>query len=208
MSFNSESCACMAGLYRYRVGDLLTVNGFYNATPLFRFSGRHGVALCVDSENTSEEVLLKAISEAVELQLRPLGYMLVGSTAYADIYTSPGHYILFWELVNANSNHTANGIDQAVIENCCLAVEECFNEIYRELRHDGSIGALEIRVLGHGAFSALMDFFVSKGTSATQYKTPTVIRSKDAMLVLENRVVGRFFSQAAPDYPNAKSDSR
>lgn len=87
MSFNSESCACMAGLYRYRVGDLLTVSGFYNATPLFRFSGRHGVALCIDSENTSEEVLLKAISEVVELQLRPLGYMLVDSTAYADIYT-------------------------------------------------------------------------------------------------------------------------
>uniref|UniRef100_A0A453HPT3 GH3 middle domain-containing protein n=1 Tax=Aegilops tauschii subsp. strangulata TaxID=200361 RepID=A0A453HPT3_AEGTS len=34
-----------AGLYRYRVGDLLTVSGFYNATPLFRFTGRCGVIL-------------------------------------------------------------------------------------------------------------------------------------------------------------------
>ncbi|KAL5217068.1 hypothetical protein ABZP36_017752 [Zizania latifolia] len=187
-----------AGLYRYRVGDLFTVSGFYNATPLFHFSGRRDVVLSIDYEKVSEEDLLSAIAEAEKFHIRPLGYVLGGSTAYADISTLPGHYTLFWELTNACDSNAAFDIDRAAMEKCCLAVEECFDEMYRKIRHRGSIGPLEIRVLGHGAFNALMDFFVSRGTSASQYKTPTAIRSKEAMMVLEERVVGRFFSQATP----------
>ncbi|KAF7053199.1 hypothetical protein CFC21_061177 [Triticum aestivum] len=190
-----------AGLYRYRVGDLLTVSGFYNATPLFRFTGRCGVILKIDYESISEEDLLKAISQAYELHLRPLGYMLGGSTAYADISTLPGHYVLFWELATAEGNHVATDIDRTVMENCCLAVEECFDQMYRESRRRGSITALEIRVLERGAFDALMDLFLSRGTSASQYKTPTAIRSEQALLVLEERVSGKYFSQETPNGP-------
>ncbi|KQK15584.1 hypothetical protein BRADI_1g23840v3 [Brachypodium distachyon] len=191
-----------AGLYRYRVGDIFTVSGFYNATPLFHFSGRHDVLLSIDYEKISEEDLLKAISQADALHLRPLGYMLGGSTAYADISVLPGHYILFWELVSsASRNHMASDIDRTAMENCCSTVEECFDEMYHKSRHRGSIRPLEIRVLKHGAFDALMDFFISRGTSASQYKTPTAIRSVEALMVLEERVAGRFFSQQNPSCP-------
>uniref|UniRef100_A0A0E0LB66 Uncharacterized protein n=1 Tax=Oryza punctata TaxID=4537 RepID=A0A0E0LB66_ORYPU len=197
-----------AGLYRYRVGDLFTVSGFYNATPLFHFSGRHDVILSIDYEKISEEELLNAIAETDKFHLRPLGYMLVGNTAYADISTLPGHYILFWELANACDSNVAIDIDRAAMEKCCLAVEDRFNEMYRKIRHRGSISALEIRILNHGAFDALMDFFVSRGTSASQYKTPTAIRSKEAMMVLEERVVGRFFSQATPSCRSAEFERK
>ncbi|KAF2926939.1 hypothetical protein DAI22_06g165600 [Oryza sativa Japonica Group] len=197
-----------AGLYRYRVGDLFTVSGFYNATPLFHFSGRHDVILSIDYEKISEEDLLNAIAETDKFHLRPLGYMLVGSTAYADISTLPGHYILFWELTNTCDSNVAIDIDQTAMEKCCLAVEDHFDEMYRKIRHRGSISALEIRILSHGAFDALMDFFVSRGTSASQYKTPTAIRSKEAMMVLEERVVGRFFSQATPSCRSAEFERR
>ncbi|XBI76227.1 hypothetical protein VPH35_069488 [Triticum aestivum] len=188
-----------AGLYRYRVGDLLTVTSFYNATPLFHFSGRHDVILSIDHEKISEEELLRAISQAIELHLGPLGYMLSGSTAFADISKLPGHYVLFWELTNARSNHVVGDIpDQSVMENCCSTVEECFDQMYCKSRQRANITALEIRVLEQGAFDALMDFFVSRGASAGQYKTPTAIRSKEAMTVLEERLVARFFSKEIP----------
>jgi auxin responsive GH3 family protein len=202
------TCAFIIGLYRYRVGDLFTVSGFYNATPLFHFSGRHDVILSIDYEKISEEDLLNAIAETDKFHLRPLGYMLVGSTAYADISTLPGHYILFWELTNTCDSNVAIDIDQTAMEKCCLAVEDHFDEMYRKIRHRGSISALEIRILSHGAFDALMDFFVSRGTSASQYKTPTAIRSKEAMMVLEERVVGRFFSQATPSCRSAEFERR
>jgi auxin responsive GH3 family protein len=178
------------------------VSGFYNATPLFHYSGRHDVALSIDYETISEQDLLKAISQAYELHLRPLGYVFAGSTAYADISTLPGHYVLFWELVRAESDHhIASEIDRTVMENCCLTVEGCFDQMYGKSRHRDSIRALEIRVVKHGAFDALMDFFVSRGTSPSQYKTPIAIRSKEAMMVLEERVSGRFFCQETPSGP-------
>lgn len=179
----------------------MTVSGFYNATPLFHFSGRHNVALSIDYETVSEEDLLKAISQAYELHLRPLGYMFGGSTAYADISTLPGHYVLFWELVSAAGNHIASDVDQTVMEKCCVTAEGCFDQMYRKIRHRGSISALEIRVVKHGAFDALMDFFVSRGTSPNQYKTPMAIRSEEAMMVLEERVSGRFFNPETPSGP-------
>jgi auxin responsive GH3 family protein len=167
------------------VGDLLTVSGFYNATPLFQFSGRHNVALNIDFECITEEDLLKAISQAYELHLRPLGYMFGGTTAYADISTLPGHYVLFWELVRAaESNHIASDIDRTVMEKCCLTVEGCFDQMYRKSRHRGSIRALEIRVVKPGAFDAL-----------------TAIRSEEALMVLEERVSGRFFNPETPSGP-------
>jgi auxin responsive GH3 family protein len=73
--------------------------------------------------------------------------------------------------------------------------------MYRKSRHRGSIRALEIRVVKPGAFDALMDFFVSRGTSPSQYKTPTAIRSEEALMVLEERVSGRFFNPETPSGP-------
>uniref|UniRef100_A0A0D3GH29 Uncharacterized protein n=1 Tax=Oryza barthii TaxID=65489 RepID=A0A0D3GH29_9ORYZ len=172
------------------------------------FAGRHDCILSIDYEKISEEDLLNAIAETDKFHLRPLGYKLVGSTAYADISTLPGHYILFWELTNACDSNVAIDIDRTAMEKCCLAVEDRFDEMYRKIRHRGSISALEIRILSHGAFDALMDFFVSRGTSASQYKTPTAIRSKEAMMVLEERVVGRFFRQATPSCRSAEFERK
>ncbi|CAK8575516.1 unnamed protein product [Lathyrus sativus] len=43
-----------AGLYRYRVGDILRVAGFKNKAPQFNFICRKNVVLSIDSEKTDE----------------------------------------------------------------------------------------------------------------------------------------------------------
>lgn len=63
-----------------------------------------------------------------------------------------------------------------------------------------SIGPLEIRVVGNGAFDSLMDFCLSRGSSVNQYKTPRCINSEDAVAVLDAKVVRRFFSQKVPHW--------
>ncbi|XBI76217.1 hypothetical protein VPH35_069482 [Triticum aestivum] len=188
-----------AGLYRYRVGDLLTVSDFYNATMLFLFSGHHDVILSIDHEKISEEELLRAISQAIELHLGPLEHMLSGSTAFADISKLTGHYVLFWEITNARSKHVVGDIAyQSVMENCCSTIEECFGQMYCKFRQHANITTIEIRVLEQAAFDALMDFFVSREALAGQYKTPTAIWSIEGMMVLGERVVARFFSKENP----------
>lgn len=199
-----------AGLYRYRVGDILQVSGFHNAAPQFRFVQRRNVVLSVDTDKTTEDDLLRAVTAAKPL-LAPLRRLLSEYTAYADASSIPGHYVLFWELT-PNPLDAAPAVDEEEEEEeasrfagamaaCCASVEAGLDAVYRRCRsRDRSVGPLEIRVVSPGAFDALMDLCVSAGSSVNQYKTPRCIKHPDAIAVLEAYVVGRFFSDAVPHW--------
>lgn len=185
------------GLYRYRVGDILMVTGFYNNAPQFRFVHRRNVVLSIDTDKTNEEDLLKAVTRAKVL-LEPLGFLLTEYTSVADTASIPGHYVLFWELKMRGTNDLPE-LDPVIMEQCCSIVEESLDSVYRRCRKkDKSIGPLEVRVVTHGTFDALMDFCVSQGSSVNQYKTPRCIKSEEALKILDSRVVGRFSSNKTP----------
>ncbi|OMO92469.1 GH3 auxin-responsive promoter [Corchorus olitorius] len=184
------------GLYRYRVGDILKVTGFHNNAPQFRFVERKGVLLSIDIEKTSEDTLLKAVTKAT-LHIEPLGIVLMDYSSYADASSIPGHYVLFWELKmrEGMDDLPAEFHNSKIVEECCNIVEDSLDYVYRVMRKDKRIGPLEIRVVKQGTFDVLMGFFVSKGTSISQYKTPRCIKSEDALKMMDSMVVGRYFSQ-------------
>lgn len=181
------------GLHRYKMGDILQVTGFYNNAPQFRFVRRGNLALSVHLEITTDSDLLNAVTRAKKV-LESSNLMLMDFTSYADISTTPGHYVLYWEL-KAKYNNDIAEIDNKVLVKCCYVVEESLNNYYREFRSkDGSIGALEIRVVQQGTFDALMEFFITQGASSIQYKTPICIKSSEALVILEKKVHARFFT--------------
>ncbi|OMO73265.1 GH3 auxin-responsive promoter [Corchorus olitorius] len=184
----------MGGLYRYRVGDILKVTGFYNNSPQFEFVERQNVVLSVDTDKTSESDLLKAIMDATRL-LEPLGLLLTSYSSYADTSCAPGRYALFWELKLKESNtDDLPKLDPKIMEQCCARVEESLDFTYKFYRKINLIAPLEIRVVKQGAFVALMDFFVSRGASISQYKTPCCLKLQEAIEILNSKVVGKFFS--------------
>ncbi|KAG1347255.1 Indole-3-acetic acid-amido synthetase GH3.6 [Cocos nucifera] len=184
-----------SGLYRYRVGDVLRVAGFKNKAPQFNFVRRKNVALSIDSDKTDEVELHAAVRNAVN-HLEPFGASLVEYTSYADTSSIPGHYVLFWEL---KAGGTA--VPPSVFEDCCLAVEESLNSVYRQGRVcDKSIGPLEIRVVEEGTFDKLMDYALSQGASINQYKAPRCVRSGPVVELLDGRVQSRFFSPKCPKW--------
>ncbi|OMO73264.1 GH3 auxin-responsive promoter [Corchorus olitorius] len=184
------------GLYRYRVGDILMVSGFHNMTPQFKFVERQNVVLSIEADKTSEADLLKAVTEAKTL-LDPLGFILTGYTSYGDTSSTPGHYVIFWELKAKEGNHVKE-LDPKVMLECCSRMEESLSYIYKSYRKENAIGALEIRVVQQGSFDALMDYHVSQGASMSQYKTPSCIKSKEALKILDSRAIGKFFSPKTP----------
>ncbi|KAL1222160.1 4-substituted benzoates-glutamate ligase GH3.12 [Cardamine amara subsp. amara] len=184
------------GLHRHRIGDILEVTGFYNSAPQFRFIRRKEMVLSIQTEITTEEHLLKAINDAT-LVLESSNLMLMDNTCYDDISTNPGHYVFYWELKPKNVNGVER--DNEVLVKCCCVMEESLSRLYRVFRSkDGSIGPLEIRVVQQGTFDSLMYFFVSRGSSISQYKTPVCIKSSEALAVLEDNVVDRVFSDKCP----------
>ncbi|KAB2015487.1 hypothetical protein ES319_D08G028800v1 [Gossypium barbadense] len=192
------------GLYRYKVGDIIKVTGFHNNTPQFQFVGRQNVALGVDMERTSEADILKAVAEAKAL-LDPLGLILTEYTSYGDTSSTPGHYVIFWEIKpkeGNNNNNNGKELDPKVMEECCSKMEDSLHFTYRMYRKENMIAALEIRVVKQGTFESLLDYFVSKGASLSQYKTPICIKSKEALNILDSRVIAKFFSPRTPTQDN------
>ncbi|KAF7112156.1 hypothetical protein RHSIM_RhsimUnG0255100 [Rhododendron simsii] len=185
-----------AGLYRYRVGDVLRVAGFKNKAPQFTFICRKNVALSIDSDKTDEVELQTAVKNAVN-HLIPFDATLTEYTSYADLSSIPGHYVLFWEL-------TVNGstpIPPSVFEDCCLTIEESFNSVYRQGRtSDKSIGPLEIRIVDVGTFDKLMDYAISLGASINQYKAPRCVKYEPIIELLNDKVVASYFSPKCPKW--------
>ncbi|TXG55296.1 hypothetical protein EZV62_020552 [Acer yangbiense] len=194
-----------AGLYRYRVGDILKVAGFKNKAPQFNFVCRKNVALSIDSDKTDEVELQNAVKNAAN-HLSPFDATLVEYTSYADTSNIPGHYVLFWEI----SLGGATPIPPSVFEDCCLTIEESLNSVYRQGRvSDKSIGPLEIKVVESGTFDKLMDYALSQGASINQYKTPRCVKFAPIIELLNTRVVSNYFSPKCPKWvPGHKQWSR
>ncbi|KAK3012331.1 hypothetical protein RJ639_011632 [Escallonia herrerae] len=186
-----------AGLCRYRVGDILRVTGFHNSAPQFHFVRRKNVLLSIDSDKTDESELQKAVENASQL-LRGFNTSVVEYTSYADTKTIPGHYVIYWELLVKDS---ANSPSAEVLEQCCLAMEESLNSVYRQGRvADNSIGPLEIRVVKSGTFEELMDYAITRGASINQYKVPRCVSFTPIMELIDARVVSAHFSPSLPHW--------
>ncbi|KAJ4913320.1 Indole-3-acetic acid-amido synthetase GH3.5 [Raphanus sativus] len=185
-----------AGLCRYRVGDLLRVTGFKNKAPQFSFICRKNVVLSIDSDKTDEVELQNAVKNAVT-HLVPFDASVSEYTSYADTSSIPGHYVLFWELcLDGNTP-----IPPSVFEDCCLALEESLNTVYRQGRvSDKSIGPLEIKIVEPGTFDKLMDYAISLGASINQYKTPRCVKFAPIIELLNSRVVDSYFSPKCPKW--------
>ncbi|XP_031091361.1 indole-3-acetic acid-amido synthetase GH3.6-like [Ipomoea triloba] len=186
-----------AGLYRYRVGDILRVAGFKNNTPQFNFVCRKNVALSIDSDKTDEVELHNAVMNASNILL-PFGASIIEYTSHPNTSTIPGHYVLYWEI----SQSSENAIPPHVFEDCCLAVEESLNSVYRECRvSDKSIGALEIRIVENGTFDKMMDYAIANGgSSINQYKTPRCVTHAPMVEHLDSRVISNYFSPKPPEW--------
>ncbi|RWR90963.1 GH3 auxin-responsive promoter [Cinnamomum micranthum f. kanehirae] len=184
-----------AGLYRYRVGDVLRVAGFKNKAPQFNFICRKNVVLSIDSDKTDEVELQNAVKNAVN-HLEPFDISLIEYTSYADTSSIPGHYVLYWEL-----RLGATAIPPSVFEDCCLAVEESLNSVYRQGRvSDKSIAPLEIKIVETGTFDKLMDYAISRGASINQYKTPRCVKFTPIVELLNSRVLTNYFSPKCPKW--------
>ncbi|XP_009772040.1 probable indole-3-acetic acid-amido synthetase GH3.1 [Nicotiana sylvestris] len=186
-----------AGLYRYRVGDILRVTGFHNSAPQFHFVRRKNVLLSIDSDKTDEAELQRAVENASKL-LKEFNTSVVEYTSYADTKTIPGHYVIYWELLMKDLN---NSPSDEVLNKCCLAMEESLNTVYRQGRVAcNSIGPLEIRVVKNGTFEELMDYAISRGASINQYKVPRCVSFAPILELLDSRVMSRHFSPSLPQW--------
>ncbi|XP_074284792.1 putative indole-3-acetic acid-amido synthetase GH3.1 [Silene latifolia] len=186
------------GLYRYKVGDVLSPTGFYNSTPQFKFMRRKNVLLSMDLAKTTEIELQTAIDKVSSL-LHPFNTQIIDYTSCAEMKTTPGHYVIYLELMTTTSAGLNGLLTPEILEQCCSAMEGYLGVYYRWCRGDGSIGPLEIRVVKNGTFEKVRDYAISElGSSFIQFKIPRCVKSVHMLDVLNFGVVSTHFSPSVP----------
>ncbi|KAL6626982.1 hypothetical protein ACP70R_030708 [Stipagrostis hirtigluma subsp. patula] len=183
-----------AGLYRYRLGDVVKVAGFYNSTPKLKFVCRLNLTLSINVDRNTEQDVQLAVNGAARL-LPAKKLEVVDYTSHADTSSSdPGHYVIFWEL-NAEASDD-------VLQRCCDELDRGFVDAgYMSSRKTRAIGPLELRLLQRGTFQKVLHHFFSLGAPVNQFKVPRcVVESNSGVLqVLSSNTVKIFFSSIYHD---------
>ena len=147
-----------AGLYRYRLKDVLEVKGFRNRCPLISFVFRKGQMFNIAGEKFSEE----DARNTVEAVAKAHGVKIENWLFYQDDSVVPGRYVLLYE--------DESGADLA---ECVDEIEgymgEC-NKRYPSQREKGFIGRLAVQKQIPGTHKQWAERCVSLGASAAQIK--------------------------------------
>ncbi|MGB9825556.1 MAG: GH3 auxin-responsive promoter-binding protein, partial [Desulfofundulus sp.] len=169
-----------AGLYRYRLGDIIKVTGYFNNSPVIEFLHRKGQLLNLAGEKTLEEAVYCALGKAA----RQWGCVLVDYTTALDLDTSPGRYVFFVEVLNPEGLTDMTQC-RDVLEK---ALEEA-NPRYGANLKAGRIGNLSLRVVKPGTFQELQQRLIAKGASMNQVKVPRLVEDQKLLQFLSRSVI-------------------
>jgi auxin responsive GH3 gene family len=172
----------VAGLYRYRLGDIVKCTGFYNQSPIIEFLYRRGSLLDIAGEKVSESTIFTALTEAVAL----LGHdcKISDYTSRIEFSTYPPKYVIYVEISKLFEILPD-------IKACRIKIEQVifdFNELYKKSRDTGVIAPLELNLVQPDSFQELKKIVFCQ-TSESQFKMPRLIKSSEAIDFLENKVL-------------------
>ncbi|KAL0428768.1 UNVERIFIED_CONTAM: Jasmonoyl--L-amino acid synthetase JAR4 [Sesamum radiatum] len=179
-----------AGLYRYRLGDVVKVKGFHNSTPELQFVCRRNLLLTVNIDKNTEKDLQLAVEAAAKL-LAEEKLEVVDFTSRVDFSTEPGHYVIFWEI-------SGDPRDE-ILQECCNCLDRSFIDAgYVSSRKVNTIGPLELRIVKRGTFHKILDHYVGLGAAVSQFKTPRCVgpTNSTVLQILSLNGVKSYFSTA------------
>lgn len=159
----------LAGLYRYRLGDVVTVVDHWRGLPVIEFQYRLGQLLNIAGEKTSEQ----AASAAAMAGMQRSGLQLEDYSTLPDYDHFPGRYVLFLE-PHENESVPSGPLSTVLDEE----LGRC-NPRYRSAREDGRLAVPVAHLVQPGTFAELKTLLVRRGASPNQVKVPRVIRNDD-----------------------------
>ncbi|GAB4241821.1 MAG: GH3 auxin-responsive promoter family protein [Elainellaceae cyanobacterium] len=153
-----------SGFYRYDLGDVVEIDGFFEQTPLLIFRHRRGGTMSSSTEKTTEfhaiqtmQILQKAFNLSLENFCITLSKDKI-----------PAHYLVNIEL--------APGQTLAEPEQFLQLFDEALKEVHTfyEIKRRDQIPLPRLRILEPGSFAQLRQRMIQRGMSESQFKFPHV----------------------------------
>ena len=161
----------LGGLYRYRLGDAIKVNGFYNKTPIVEFMFRVNKTVNMAGEKTTEEMLKKAIEDSLdEFDLSFKDY-----TMYPDFSQSPGKYVVMIESDDEKRfSISRQELSKVFLEKLCDV-----NLIFKKIYELNRIHAPDVYFEKPGAQILFKEKMKSQNKADSQFKPVHIIRTPE-----------------------------
>lgn len=187
------------GFYRYRLGDIVRVVGFYNLAPEVEYVMRAPKAL---SDIITERDLMSAM-ESFQLVLRnELAAEIKESASFLDLNFSPKRLKVFVE-VKQEGMFIQEKLQETilVLRRACSVLEDNLGGLYKANRDKGDTGPLLVSIIKPGSFETLSKVAIENGTPACQYKPPKIIRNQAIVCILERSALVTVFSDSMDKTP-------
>lgn len=156
----------LSGLYRYRMKDVLRIEGFYGETPIVSFCYRKNLILNISDEKTNVEQLEYAIREFEQNS----GLSITDYCVQEDYSQTLGRYLCYIEC-----DAKVGEINSAEFDSClCRA-----NYGYWGCRRFGQIEQAKLTYLKPGAFARYKESLAKKGYETGQNKPIRVLIDED-----------------------------
>lgn len=168
-----------AGLYRYRLGDIVKVVDYYNQSPVLEFLYRQNQHLNLVGEKTSENAIYQSLQKSAKAWKREI----VDFTTVADYNTSPAHYVFYIE-VRGRLPHFTVFQSQQILEKALYSA----NPAYKRNRQAGKLAPLALYFVKSGTFQVFKRLLLSRGASITQLKIPRVISDQKLIKFLQKNL--------------------
>lgn len=166
-----------SGLYRYAIGDVVEVTGFYGKAPVIRVSHRKNQVLNIAGEKMNARQLESAAREFEALT----GCALEGYCVDAGFERPAPFYRVYLEAGAGGLPDGAAGLLDGCLANNCLG--------YKSAREMEELGAANITALEKGSFLAYEGFLAERGYRMEQNKPLRILRTEEQKIFFRERAV-------------------
>lgn len=168
------------GLYRYDIGDVVEVLGFYNQTPLIVFRYRSGGTLSSTTEKTTEFHVV----QVMQLLQQDLHVSLANFCVTLSEHEIPPHYLVNIEL--------APGATLTNAERFIQQFDQQLQAIHTSyaIKRPNQVPSPRLRILAPGSFATLRQRMIQRGVPDSQLKFPHISSDRQILagLAVEQEV--------------------
>ncbi len=149
-----------SGMYRYRIGDVVEVDGVYGNCPTIHFVARDGRTSSLTGEKLTEMQVEEAVASVCErLRILPMFWLL------SPVLEARPYYVLSVEWGSERPENAKAFAEAVDAELCKLNIE------YRSKRESDRLGSVVLKTVAPGEFAALQARGLSS-KSAANFKLP------------------------------------
>lgn len=163
-----------AGLYRYRIKDVIKITGFIGKAPTLRYAYRKEQVINIAGLHMTMEHTV----ESIRLLEKKIGVPITDYSLYADNDNTPARIILFIE-----TGSELSGEVKAQLPEMFDSILSEVNVDYAHLHGEsGDIADTVVYVMKKGTYQKIREKKIRSGIPVNQIKTLRVIKNKEQLI--------------------------